>query len=68
MKTNVGTFGKFRIDIFPAIPIPDPDTYGFLKCFFYANIPSDDCTFVPTSHAAGYTGEKNADNIEKTVI
>lgn len=39
-----------------------------MKCFFYANIPSDDCTFVPTSHAAGYTGEKNADNIEKTVI
>lgn len=27
-QTNVGTYGKFRIDIFPAIDLPDINTYG----------------------------------------
>lgn len=45
LKSNVGTFGKFRIEIFPAIPYPPEDPNGVLKCFFYADIPSDDCTY-----------------------
>ncbi|EAR88803.2 hypothetical protein TTHERM_00262990 (macronuclear) [Tetrahymena thermophila SB210] len=42
-KTDVGTEGHFRVDIFPQIPVPD-DKYGVLKCFFYGDIPSEnDC-------------------------
>ncbi|KAL4505423.1 hypothetical protein ABPG72_002485 [Tetrahymena utriculariae] len=42
-KTDVGTEGHFRVDIFPQIPVPDPK-YGVLKCFFYGDVPSEnDC-------------------------
>lgn len=63
LKTNVGTFGKFRIDIFPAIPYPPENPNGKLKCFFYANIPADDCTYTVTEYPTGYTGSTNAGNI-----
>ncbi|EGR31412.1 hypothetical protein IMG5_110280 [Ichthyophthirius multifiliis] len=48
-KTDVGTFGKFRIDIFPQILKPEPQ-YGKLVCFFYAD---------------KYSGGLNGENCDK---
>lgn len=39
-KTNVGTTGKFRIEIFPPIRLPPSNVNGVLKCYFYATVLS----------------------------
>ncbi|KAL4456555.1 hypothetical protein ABPG74_000662 [Tetrahymena malaccensis] len=39
-KSDVDSFGKFRVDIFPQIPIPPSSTYGPVKCYFYGDIAS----------------------------
>jgi hypothetical protein len=44
-QTNVLTFGKITIDITPAIPIPDVNLNGVIKCYFYGNISAENCSY-----------------------
>lgn len=42
-QTNVLTFGKFVVKIFPQIPLPPPLVNGVLKCYFFNTIPAQTC-------------------------
>lgn len=62
-NSDVDSFGKFRVDIFPQIPIPPSSTYGPVKCYFYGDIPSaNECSDTTQSIFA-----TNAD-LSKTTI
>lgn len=47
-KTNVQSWGKIVIDIYPNIPPPIVSKNGVPKCYFYYNIPATNCTFDST--------------------
>lgn len=53
-QTNVLTYGKFQLKIFPQIPLPPPLINGVLKCYFFNTIPAQTCTW-DTSTSASYT-------------
>ncbi|KAL4505422.1 hypothetical protein ABPG72_002484 [Tetrahymena utriculariae] len=62
-NSDVDSFGKFRVDIFPQIPIPPSSTYGPVKCYFYGDISSaNECSDTTQSIFA-----TNAD-LSKTTI
>jgi hypothetical protein len=44
-QTNVLTYGKFLLKIYPQIPLPPPLTNGVLKCYFFNTIPAQTCTW-----------------------
>jgi len=54
-KTNVLTFGKIVMDIYPNIPAPIVSLNGVPKCYFYKDIPAKNCTFDSASSAAKTT-------------
>lgn len=44
-QSNVDSYGKFRVDLFPKISVPDIDLYGPVRCLFFLEIPSaNDCS------------------------
>lgn len=53
-QTNVLTYGKFQLKIFPQIPLPPPLVNGVLKCYFFNTIPAQTCTW-DTATSASYT-------------
>jgi hypothetical protein len=53
-QTNVLTYGKFILKIYPQIPLPPPSVNGVLKCYFYNTIPAQTCTW-DTSTSTLYT-------------
>lgn len=44
-QTNVLTYGKFELKIFPQIPLPPPLINGVLKCYFFNTIPAQTCSW-----------------------
>jgi hypothetical protein len=48
-QTNVLTYGKIVVKITPNIPLPNVNTNGVPKCYFYGNIPATNCTFDSTA-------------------
>lgn len=50
-KTNVLTYGKIVMDIYPNIPAPTDPPNGVPKCYFYKDIPAKNCTFDSASSA-----------------
>ena len=53
-QTNVLTFGKFVVKIYPQIPLPPPSVNGVLKCYFYNTFPAQTCTW-DTTTSGDYT-------------
>ena len=53
-QTNVLTYGKFVLKIYPQIPLPPPLINGVLKCYFFNTIPAQTCTW-DTSTSPTYT-------------
>lgn len=53
-QTNVLTYGKFVIYIYPQIPLPPPLVNGVLKCYFFNVIPAQTCVW-DTTTSASYT-------------
>ena len=49
-KTNIGTIGKFRVDIFTALPLPQS---GVIRCYFYSSIVAKECELSNKIDAAG---------------
>jgi hypothetical protein len=48
-QTNVLTYGKFLLKIYPQIPLPPPSVNGVLKCYFFNTIPAQTCTWDTTN-------------------
>jgi hypothetical protein len=48
-QTNVLTWGKFVLKIYPQIPLPPPLINGILKCYFFNTIPAQTCTWDTTT-------------------
>jgi hypothetical protein len=53
-QTNVLTYGKFVIKIYPQIPLPPPLVNGVLKCYFFNTIPAQTCVW-DTTTSTSYT-------------
>jgi hypothetical protein len=53
-QTNVLTYGKFIVYIYPQIPLPPPLINGVLKCYFFNTIPAQTCIW-DTTTSATYT-------------
>jgi hypothetical protein len=53
-QTNVLTYGKLILYIYPQIPLPPPLINGVLKCYFFNNIPAKTCLW-DTSTNPSYT-------------
>jgi hypothetical protein len=43
--TNVLTWGKISIDVFPQLLALDPTRNGVVACYFYGTIPAKNCTY-----------------------
>lgn len=50
-KTNVLTYGRIYIEIFPKIPKPDESINGVPKCYWYGNIEAESCRYDDTTLA-----------------
>lgn len=48
-KTNVLTYGKIVMQIIPNLPLPNVNTNGVPKCYFYGNIEAKNCTYNATN-------------------
>jgi hypothetical protein len=53
-QTNVLTYGKFIVKIYPQIPLPPPLINGVLKCYFFNTIPAQTCIW-DTTTSVSYT-------------
>ncbi|KRW99610.1 hypothetical protein PPERSA_03411 [Pseudocohnilembus persalinus] len=69
-QTNVGTTGRFRVEVFPPLQKPPDPTLetGTLNCDFYAEIDAESCIFI-TNQTNNATHWQFGDGVmEKTTI
>lgn len=43
--TNVLTWGRIEIEVYPQIPALDPALNGVVACFFYGTVPAKNCSY-----------------------